>query len=141
MTKTVGDTDQALAALAAQRFVSLTTYRNNGEQVATPVWIGRDGDAVFVMTPASSFKVKRLRRDPRVRLVPSSRGGRVRTGEEPVDSVAQIVEDAAEVARLRAVLQHKYGLEFRLATAVERLTAKQERRRVILRIKFAADPN
>ena len=140
MTKTAGDTDKALIALAAQRFVSLTTYRKNGEPVATPVWIGRDGETVFVFTPADSYKVKRICHDPRVALVPSSRGGRVRSGDEPVDGVAQIVDDPAEVARLRDALQRKYGLEFRLALAIERLTTRQGRPRVILRIKLAADP-
>jgi hypothetical protein len=38
----------------AEKFVSLTTFKKDGATVATPMWIGRDGDHLFVWTPADS---------------------------------------------------------------------------------------
>ena len=47
--------------LGEQHFVSLTTFKRNGEGVPGPMWIGRDGADLFVWTPADSWKVKRVR--------------------------------------------------------------------------------
>ena len=63
-------TDTTLDDLADEKFVSLTTFRKNGVGVPTPVWIGRDGDALVVTTPVGSGKVKRLRRNCTVELRP-----------------------------------------------------------------------
>ena len=46
----VTSTDSAFAALGDEQFLSLTTFRKSGERVSTPVWIGRDGDALMVTT-------------------------------------------------------------------------------------------
>ena len=99
------------AALGAQRFVSLTTFKKDGSPVATPVWITRDGATLVVTTPAESYKVKRLRRDPRVLLVPCGRTGKVREGERPVEGTAEIVTDPAETGRLTALVRRRYGLD------------------------------
>jgi len=37
--------------MADARFVSLTTFRRSGEPVSTPVWVGRDGGSLVVLTP------------------------------------------------------------------------------------------
>ena len=69
--------DDVSTTLADEEFISLTTFRKSGVGVPTTVWVGRDGDALLVTTPRGSGKVKRLRRDPRVELSPSSRLGNV----------------------------------------------------------------
>jgi len=71
-------TSESTTTLSEQRFVSLTTFKRNGEGVSAPMWIGRDGADLFIWTPADSWKVKRVRNDPRVQLAPSSRSGKVR---------------------------------------------------------------
>ncbi|MET7419687.1 PPOX class F420-dependent oxidoreductase [Dactylosporangium sp. NPDC005555] len=122
-------------ALGRQRYVSLTTFKRDGSPVATPVWITPDGDALVVTTPAWSYKVGRLRHDPRVLLVPCSRTGRTDPDHEPVPGTAEIVTDPAPVARMTDLVRHKYGLEYRLFMLVERLATRGRRRdRVMLRI-------
>ena len=121
----------ALAEMADQRFVSLTTFRRSGAPVATPVWIARDGDALVVTTPVESGKVKRLRRDPRVELRPCGRAGKVSDDAVPVTGAAEVVRPSKAAV---AALRRKYGLEYRLVTAVERLFGRGRRERVILRI-------
>ena len=79
-----------LHSLGDAKFVSLTTFRRSGERVSTPVWVARDGDALVVTTPEGSGKVKRLRHNPRVEMVPCSRRGRVDEDVEPVAGVVQI---------------------------------------------------
>jgi len=111
----------SLLPLADARFVSLTTFRRSGEPVSTPVWVGRDGAALVVLTPAGSGKVKRLRNDPRVEIRPCGRFGKVEDGTEPVAGTAQVREAAAAVERARATIRRTYPIESRLVLGIERL--------------------
>ncbi len=121
----------ALAEIAHQKFVSLTTFRRSGVAVATAVWIARECDALVVTTSADSGKVKRLRHDPRVELRPCSRTGRVGDGVEPIRGVAEVMRPSEGAV---GALRRKYGLEYRIVTAVERVLARRRWERVIVRI-------
>ncbi len=134
---TPGGPGSGFAALGDERFVSLTTFRRSGERVSTPVWIGRDGEALVVTTPAASGKVKRLRNDPRVEMRPCGRMGRVEDGAEPVAGVAEIVADAGGRERSTEIIRRKYGLEYRVVMGIERLGGSDPGNRVILRITGA----
>ncbi|WP_313676954.1 PPOX class F420-dependent oxidoreductase [Mycolicibacterium sp.] len=127
-------TPDPVETLARQRFVALTTFKRNGDGVLTPMWIGRDGTHLFVWTPADSWKVKRVRNNPRVTLAPSGRTGKVRDGIVPISGAAEIVADPATVSRLEGLIRRKYGVEYRIVTTVERLLARGRKPRVILRI-------
>jgi uncharacterized protein len=110
-----------LLPLADARFVSLTTFRRSGEPVSTPVWIGRDGGALVVLTPAGSGKVRRLRHDPRVEIRPCGRFGKVPDGVQPVAATAELREVPADVEQARATIRRTYPLESRLVLGIERL--------------------
>ena len=132
-----GTTDGAaapFAALGGERFVSLTTFRRSGERVSTPVWVGRDDDALVVTTPEVSGKVKRLRNDPRVELRPCGRTGRVKDGAETVFGVAEVLADEESQERLTGIIRRKYGIEYRVVLGIERLLKSGREARVILRI-------
>lgn len=125
-----------LDRLATESFVSLTTFRRNGDGVSTPMWVARDGDALVMTTVAGSGKVKRLRNDPRVELRPCNRAGSVAPGAVTIPASAQVVDDAAESERQTAVLRAKYGFQFTAMLAVERLASRgRKRERVILRLR------
>jgi uncharacterized protein len=127
-------TDDLTTALAAQKFVSLATFKRNGDPVATPMWIGRDGDHLFVWTPADSWKVKRVSNNPRVTLQPSGLRGKPRKGAKPVEGIADVITDAETVEHLAEVIHRKYGLMYRLVTFLEGLISGGAKPRVILRI-------
>jgi PPOX class probable F420-dependent enzyme len=120
--------------LGDAKFVSLTTFRRSGERVPTPVWIARDGDALVVSTPEGSGKVKRLRHNARVEMVPCSRRGRVDEGAEPVAGMVEMFTEPQDRERLTAGIRRKYGLEFRIVMAIERLLRSGQTSRVLLRI-------
>jgi len=111
----------AWAALAAARYLRLTTFRRDGTPVATAVWLVRDGDHLLVITGSATGKVKRIRHTPRVLLAPSDLRGRVRAGIHDVVARAEIVDDPAEIARLLTLLKRRYGLTFRALTLAQRL--------------------
>ena len=113
-----------LLPLADSRFVSLTTFRRSGEPVSTPVWVGRDGTSLVVLTPADSGKVKRLRRDPRVEVRPCGRFGAVDDGVEPVSGTAELREHTDDVERARATIRATYPIESRLVLGIERLVER-----------------
>ncbi|MFT6565014.1 MAG: PPOX class probable F420-dependent enzyme, partial [Actinomycetes bacterium] len=50
-----------LDSLSAGKYISITTFRKSGEGVSTPLWVTRDGEALYVITGAESGKVKRMR--------------------------------------------------------------------------------
>jgi PPOX class probable F420-dependent enzyme len=125
---------EAFTSLGHEKFVALTTFRRSGAAVSTPVWVGLDGEALVVTTGEQTGKVKRLRNDPRVELRPCSRTGRVRDHAVAVSGTAEILTDDQSRSRLTEVIRRKYGLEFRVVMAVERLTRSRPAKRVIVRI-------
>ena len=129
--------DDVTTGLAAERFVSMTTFKRSGEAVATTLWIAHNGEYLFVWTPAESWKVKRVHSNPRMTLTPCGRFGRRRKGASPVGGIAEVITDPAVVHRCAGVIARKYGLQFRLVTLVERLAARREKPRVVLRITLS----
>ena len=64
-------------ALRGRQYATLVTFRRNGEAMPSPVWFGLDDEGRFYThTMADSGKVKRLRHDPRVLVVASTRRGK-----------------------------------------------------------------
>ena len=111
-----------LAALEGARYVLLTTYRRDGRAVPTPVGpLVRDGK-VYVYTPASSGKAKRVRRTARVQVAPCTRRGEP-TGPA-LDGRARVLAGAeAEVMKeaFRRAWRQQYGPLYGLMALVERL--------------------
>ncbi|MFJ9416770.1 PPOX class F420-dependent oxidoreductase [Streptomyces sp. NPDC101227] len=101
-------------ALARSPYVSLVTYRRNGNPVATPVWAVADGDELLVWTRDDSWKVKRLRNDPRVTVTPCDVRGRLAADAAAEEGTARLLEGSGELLRVRKAMAGKYGLRFRL---------------------------
>jgi PPOX class probable F420-dependent enzyme len=113
----------AVSELAGERYVSLTTFKRDGTSASTPVWVVGDGDRLLVWTGADTWKVKRIRRERRVRVAPSTAGGKPRG--EAVEATATILVDTARVEEL---LARKYGLVYRAVRALNAVTRRVRRR-------------
>jgi uncharacterized protein len=120
----MGEEVRPFEALEGHQYARLTTHRENGEPVPTPVWFALADGHVYVFTDLESGKVRRIRNDPRVTLVPSSFGGRPR-GEE-TRAEARVLDPAGH-ARADRALREKYGWRYRTALAVVRLLGKSAR--------------
>lgn len=107
-----------MPSIADEKYVSLTTYKSDGTPKPLPVWIVDlgDGDVGFT-TFSSSYKVKRLSKDPRVVLQPSDQKGKVKPGSEPIEGTATVV-DGAEFEAVRAKVKAKYGFQFKIVTFI-----------------------
>jgi PPOX class probable F420-dependent enzyme len=95
-------------ALAKEPFVSITTFKRDGTPVSVPVWCAADNGSLLVFSEADSWKVKRIRRDPHVRIAPCSARGKPRG--PAVDADASLVEETTTV---EALLARKYGWAWR----------------------------
>lgn len=93
--------------IADGKYVSLTTFKKDGTPVATPLWGAWDGDRLLVWTTTDSWKVKRIRRNPRVTVAPCSARGKIEG--ETVDGVATILDDTG-TETARAAIAKKYGI-------------------------------
>jgi hypothetical protein len=97
-------------AIARERYVSLTTYKRDGNPVHVPVWIADLGDGtVGFTTDSSSFKVKRIRNNPNVVLRPCSIRGRVKPDEAETHGTAAVVE-GSDHARVWGLIRKKYRI-------------------------------
>lgn len=115
--------------LAAERYVSLVTFRRNGKGVPTPIWIAPDGGKLYAVTDGTSAKMKRLRVTDRVRIAACDARGNVKG--EWAEGRARRVDDLAIVARAMAALQRKYGWQFTALGWFSRLTGRFGRRAYI----------
>ncbi|WP_406865488.1 PPOX class F420-dependent oxidoreductase [Streptomyces sp. HUAS MG47] len=97
--------------LRRARYVSLTTFRKDGTPVATPVWFAVDGDELYVWTKADTWKVKRLRRDPRVVVAACDVRGRIADGAVRLEGTGRLL-DAEGLKRVRRLLGRKYTWQY-----------------------------
>jgi PPOX class probable F420-dependent enzyme len=92
-------------ALRRSRTALLTSYRRNGQQVATPVSISLAGGRAYFVTAVDSGKARRLAHDPRVLLAPCTVGGE-RLGAD-VPGRARRLERGARRARPMPAAAHR----------------------------------
>lgn len=117
--------------LDADTYVSLRSFKRDGTAVDTPVWAAPLDGGLVVFTLRDSWKVKRIRRNPKVAVARCSMLGAV--GGPWHAGTCRLVADPALEARAYAALETKYGWQMRLGTLMRRLVGGMERR-VILAI-------
>src|SRR5689334_15708202 len=113
--------DPKLEQFGDHKYMSLETFKKNSQGVRTPVWFVLHNDALYVYTEADSWKVKRIRNNPRVRVAPCSVRGAV-TGPW-LDGTASFV-DGDERRAADKLLDRKYFLKviFNVLTKINRHT-------------------
>jgi len=82
------------------------SYKRDGKAVLTPVQSIQEEGLVYFRTDPRTWKVKRIGRNPHVRIVPSDRGGKP-TGTW-VEGRARILE-GQESDRMMHVFKTEYG--------------------------------
>ncbi|MEU4625630.1 PPOX class F420-dependent oxidoreductase [Actinoplanes sp. NPDC023801] len=95
------------AEIAASKQINLITYRKDGTPVPTPVWHVAEGNTVTTVSAADAWKVKRIRRNPRVEVVACDIRGKVAPGARAVPGTATLLpESATDTAR--RLLERRY---------------------------------
>jgi PPOX class probable F420-dependent enzyme len=113
-----------------QKYLNLETYRRTGRPVATPVWFAEAHGTFYIYSLADAGKVKRIRNNPKVRIVPCDLRGNPKGAW--VDAKARIL-DAQGATHGHQLLNEKYGWMKRIGDAVSRLRRRQ---RVVIAIEM-----
>jgi PPOX class probable F420-dependent enzyme len=96
------------AGLRKHKHALLVTFRKDGTAVPTPVWFALlDDRRLVVSAEGRTAKVRRIRRDPRARVVPCDpRGKPLGPG---VDATGRVLTSEDESERAEAALHDRYG--------------------------------
>jgi uncharacterized protein len=122
-------TQPSFDQLVSERYISLVTFRRNGNGVATPLWIAGDSGKLYAVTDGASAKMKRLKVTDRIRIAACDARGKARG--EYADGKARRVEDPAVIQRAMAALGRKYGWQIALLNLFSRLFGRIGRRAIV----------
>jgi PPOX class probable F420-dependent enzyme len=114
-----------------ESYVSLASFRRDGREVRTPVWIARDGERLYVYTNTRSGKAKRIRANGRARLAACDARGRLKQPEAWVDARARLASDEVTRERGFAALRRKYGWQLVLVLLGARLGGRYADRAIL----------
>jgi PPOX class probable F420-dependent enzyme len=111
--------DPKLAEFGDRKYISVETFKKNGQGVKTPVWFVLHENAFYAYTEADSWKVKRIRNNPRVRVAVCNMRGNIKGPW--LDATASIVEGDERLAADK-LLDRKYFLKkvFNVLTRINR---------------------
>lgn len=110
-------------------YINLESFKRDGTGVKTPVWTAPLDGGLVVFSESKAYKVKRIRRDEKVRIARCDVRGKL-LGDW-IDGKAHIMEDAAQIERGYDSLKRKYGLKMRTLNFFSRLAGKIDKRAMI----------
>jgi PPOX class probable F420-dependent enzyme len=109
-TKSIIKAAMIFKSFEKQYYLTIETFRKNGQGVKTPVWFIQEGESLYVWTQTRTGKVKRLRNNRNVRIVPSTILGNP-LGEWRAAYVT-ISETPEVVKHVIDLMKKKYGILF-----------------------------
>jgi uncharacterized protein len=95
-----------ISQFSGRRYISLESYKKNGEPKRTPVQSLENNGLIYFRTDPKTWKFKRIERNSHVRIALSDRNGRP-TGSW-VDGEARIIE-GVERERIQNLFKKEYG--------------------------------
>ena len=102
----------SLDEIKSEKYISLETYRKNGQSVKSPVWFVIENDLLYVITRSQTGKVKRLKNNLQVKFALCTIKGKV-TGEW-ISGTAKILDEkqTKDAVKMR---DKKYGFMAKIA--------------------------
>jgi PPOX class probable F420-dependent enzyme len=114
---------------AGLRYVSLATFRRNGREIRTPVWIAKVDARYYLFSEGKAGKVKRIRANGQARLAACDLRGKVTS--DWLDARARIVQEADLIERVYVALRDKYGWQMKIGDVFSKLTGRYQKRAII----------
>ena len=103
-------------------FTALETFKKSGEGVITPTWITGEDGKLYIWTELNSWKVKRIRNNPAVRICASDYSGNPKG--EWFEARARVLESDQARKNARRLFLAKYKLQFRFFALLGRKSPK-----------------
>ena len=104
---------------SGRKYINLESYNLRGEPKRTPVQSMEYNGLIYVRTDPKTWKVRRIRKNPHVRIVISDRNGKPMSNW--VDAEAQIVESEEKRNEIQNVFKKAYG---RVGNSIVNLVAR-----------------
>jgi PPOX class probable F420-dependent enzyme len=115
------------------KYINLRSFKKNGQPVDTPVWFAEvAADRLVVFTDGTSYKVKRIRRNPQVEIARCDMRGKLLGSWS--GATCRALEQAQEpdsIARAYDALNAKYGFLMRAGTVFATLAGRTKRRLIL----------
>jgi PPOX class probable F420-dependent enzyme len=121
-----------LSQFKGQKHIVLESYRKTGEPVKTPVWFVEENGTLYVRTDNKTGKVKRIRRNPKIRVAVSNVRGTPKG--EWADATAHILI-GADNERFFSMLNKKYGFQWKAVRLLQKFS-RGKAKPVLLAIKI-----
>ena len=109
-----------------ETYVNLATFRRDGREVRTPIWIAGTGGRYVAFSEGSAGKVKRLRNNGRARLAACNARGAVRS--DWIEARGRILADPDEIDEAHRLLRAKYRWQMGIGDLFSKLTGRYGRR-------------
>ncbi|MFW9824031.1 MAG: PPOX class F420-dependent oxidoreductase [Candidatus Thorarchaeota archaeon] len=113
-----------LSTITKEKYISLTTYRKNGEGVPTPVLFAEENGKLYVETESTRYKVNRIKNNPNVQFAPCNMRGKLLGSS--IDGTARILSESEKDIAFEA-LRKKY-FRFRFGDALSRSKSKNSKK-------------
>jgi len=122
---------------SGRRYINLESYKRNGEPKVTPVQSIEHEGTIYVRTDPTTWKVKRIQRNPKVRLALADRNGKALS--DWFDGEASILK-GEENDRILNLFKKEYGaIGYSMVGFVGRLRGEKHMT-AIISIKLHALP-
>ena len=93
------------------KYINLETYRKSGKAVRTPVWFLNEGKTFFVITRANTGKIKRLRNNTSVRIIPCDFRGNLKG--KWLNGIIDFI-NPTEYPKILKLRDKKYGVKSKI---------------------------
>jgi PPOX class probable F420-dependent enzyme len=115
------------------KYLSLRSFKKNGQPVDTPVWFAVVAPERFVVfTDGTSYKVKRIRRNPKVEIARCDMRGKLLGSWQPATCRAlEKSQEPERVAEAYDALNQKYGFLMRIGTLLATISGRAKRRLIL----------
>ena len=117
------------------KYLLLTTFTKDGRPKPTPIWAAPDGNRLLVITEEGSWKVKRIRNTPRVKLAVCDMRGNPKS--EAIDAAATIL-DKSQTGLVYDAIGKRYGLVGRVFNLFSKYLRNGMQNNVGLELRAAA---
>ncbi len=114
---------------STEAYVSLATFRRDGREVRTPVWIAGAEGRYYVFSEGGAGKVKRIRVTGRLRLAACNMRGTVRG--QWMEGRGRVVDEPKVIERAYAALRRKYGWKMKTADFFSKLAGRYDKRAIL----------
>jgi uncharacterized protein len=135
--RTLGRVTATPEDFTSARYISLTTFRRNGTGVATPVWFAEEDGRLYIWTNSGSWKVKRLRNDPRVTVAVCDVRGGIAPGAPAAEGTGELL-GPEETDAVRRRIAAKYRWQYWLLDRPAALFRKGARPHTGIAVTLAA---